>query len=98
MNEKQCKHNTYKGYGRSAAVFIFLAVFLGIPIATKSERSGVMSSIVVAVGLIVGYIICANLFLMFGKQGVFNPVFAGLAPTIGFICYGYYKVLMGGGN
>ena len=75
----------------------FLAVFLGIPIATKSERSGVMASIIVAVGMIVGYIICANLFLLFGKQGVINPVFAGLAPTVGFIAYGYYKVLMGGG-
>ncbi len=75
----------------------FLAVFLGIPIATKSERSGVMTSIMVAVALILGYIICANLFLMLGKQGVLNPVFAGLAPTVGFICYGYYKTLMGGG-
>ena len=57
-----------------------------------------MTSIMTAVALIIGYIICANLFLLFGKQGVFNPVFAGLAPTIGFIMYGYYKVLMGGGN
>lgn len=76
----------------------FLAVFLGIPIATKSERSGVMMSIIVAVGMIVGYIICSNLFLLFGKQGFINPVFAGLAPTVSFIAYGYYKVLMGGGN
>lgn len=75
----------------------FLAVFLGIPIATKSERSGVMVSIIAAVGMIVGYIICANLFLLFGKQGIINPVFAGLAPTVSFIAYGYYKVLMGGG-
>lgn len=76
----------------------FLAVFLGIPIATKSERSGVMLSIISAVGMIIGYIICANLFLLLGKQGIFNPVFAGLAPTVCFIAYGYYKVLMGGGN
>ena len=54
----------------------FLAVFLGIPIATKSERSGVMLSIISAVGMIIGYIICANLFLLLGKQGIFNPVFA----------------------
>ena len=76
----------------------FLAVFLGIPIATRSERSGVMLSIISAVGMIIGYIICANMFLLLGKQGVFNPVFAGLAPTVCFIAYGYYKVLMGGGN
>lgn len=76
----------------------FLAVFIGIPVVTKNERSGVMTSIMTAVALIIGYIICANLFLLFGKQGVFNPVFAGLAPTVGFIVYGYYKVLMGGGN
>ncbi len=76
----------------------FLAVFLGIPIATRSERSGVMLSIMTAVAMIVGYVICANIFLLLGKQGIFNPVFAGFAPTIGFIGYGYYKVLMGGGN
>lgn len=76
----------------------FLAVFLGIPIATKSERSGVMLSIISAVGMIIAYIICANMFLLLGKQGVFNPVFAGLAPTVFFIIYGYCKVLLGGGN
>lgn len=76
----------------------FLAVFLGIPIATKSERSGVMLSIISAVGMIIGYIICVEIFLLLGKQGIFNPVFAGLAPTVCFILYGYYKVLMGGGN
>ena len=76
----------------------FLAVFLGIPIATKSERSGVMLSIISAVGMIIGYIICANAFLLLGKLGIFNPMFAGLAPTVCFIGYGYYKVLLGGGN
>lgn len=76
----------------------FLAVFLGIPIATKSERSGVMLSIITAVGMIIGYIICVEMFMLLGRQGMLPPAFAGLAPTVCFIAYGYYKVLMGGGN
>lgn len=71
----------------------FLAVFLGIPLATKGERSGIMLAIITAVGVIIAYMITANIFLLLGKQGYIYPVIAGLAPTICFIIYGYYKVI-----
>lgn len=88
---------TYFCYRLAFPWACFIAVFLGIPIATKNERSGVMLSIMTAVGMIIGYIVCAELFLLFGKSGVLNPVIAGFAPTVGFIAYGYYTVMRGGG-
>ena len=71
----------------------FLACFLGIPLATKSERSGILSSIVTAVGIIVAYIVVAEIFLVLGKQGYVSPVIAGLAPTVAFIGYGVDRVV-----
>ena len=71
----------------------FLACFLGIPLATKSERTGILSSIVTAVGIIVAYIVAAEIFLVLGKQGYVNPVIAGLTPTVAFIAYGIDRVV-----
>lgn len=71
----------------------FLAVFLGIPLATKSERTGILTSIISAVVIIVGYIVAAQIFLVIGKQGYINPVLAGLTPTVAFIAYGVDRVL-----
>ena len=71
----------------------FLAVFLGIPLATKSERTGILASIITAVVIIVGYIVVAQIFLVMGKQGYVNSVIAGLAPTVAFIAYGVDRVL-----
>lgn len=69
-----------------------LAVFLGIPMATKGERSGIMLAIISAVGVIIGFMIVANIGLMLGKKGVVPPIIAGIGPTFCFILYGYYKV------
>ena len=71
----------------------FLAVFLGIPLATKNERTGSMLAIVSAIVVIVVYIVIAQIFLVMGKDGYVNPVLAGLAPTIGFIAYGAWRIL-----
>lgn len=70
----------------------FLAVFLGIPLATKNERSGSLMAIIMAVVMIIAYIVIAQIFMVFGKRGLIPPVIAGLAPTIAFIIYGYCKV------
>ncbi len=70
----------------------FLSVFLGIPLATKNERSGSLLAIIMALVIIVVYIVLAQVFLVLGKRGVMPPVIAGLAPTVGFIIYGYCKV------
>jgi lipopolysaccharide export LptBFGC system permease protein LptF len=71
----------------------FLAVFLGIPLATKNERSGIMLSIVIAIAVIVIYIVVSQIFLILGKQGLMAPMFAGLFPTIAFLVYGWYTVI-----
>ncbi len=71
----------------------FLAVFLGIPLATKNERTGSMLAIVSAIGVIIVYIVVAQIFLVLGKGGHVNPALAGLMPTIGFICYGAWRIL-----
>lgn len=71
----------------------FLAVFLGIPLATRNERSGIMLSVVTAIGLIVAYICVSNVFLVLGQSGVIPPVVAGLAPVAAFILFGWFRVL-----
>ena len=71
----------------------FLAVFLGIPLATRSERNGILTSIITAVVIIVSYIVVAEIFLVIGKQGYVNPIIAGLAPTVAFITYGIDRVV-----
>ena len=71
----------------------FLAVFFGIPLATKNERSGILTSIIAAIVMIVGYIVVAQIFLVIGKQGYLNPLIAGLSPTLVFIAYGVVRVL-----
>lgn len=73
----------------------FLAVFLGIPLAAKNERTGSMLAIISAIIMIVIYIITAQLFLMLGKSGAVPPVVAGLAPTISFIAIGVWRLLFG---
>ncbi len=70
----------------------FLAVFLGIPLATKNERTGSLMAIITAVAIIVIYIVIAQVFLVFGKGGILNPMFAGLAPTAAFIICGAIRI------
>ena len=71
----------------------FLSVFLGIPLATKNERTGSLMAVITAVGLIVLYIVIAQIFLTLGKGGVINPLIAGFAPTIAFIVAGAWRLL-----
>jgi len=71
----------------------FLAVFLGIPLATKNERSGIMFSIIIAISVIVGYVIISKALLILGKQELLHPMVAGLFPTIAFLVYGWYTVI-----
>ena len=70
----------------------FLAVFLGIPLATKNERTGSLLAIITAVVIIVVYIVVAQVFLVLGKGGILNPMFAGLAPTAAFLLCGAWRI------
>ncbi len=69
-----------------------LAVLLGIPLATRNERSGSILAMITAVAVIVVYVFVSQMFLLFGKQGVVPPLLAGLLPTVCFMGYGYYRV------
>ncbi len=71
----------------------FLAVFLGLPLATKNERSGIMLAVISATALIIIYMISSQICLVLGKQGIINPIIAGLGPTVGFIIFGWYNVI-----
>ncbi len=69
-----------------------IAVFLGVPLATKNERSGIMLAVISAVVVIVAFIVISEAFKLFGMQGVIPPVIAGLMPTLAFITYGWWNV------
>jgi len=71
----------------------FLAVLLGVPLATRNERTGSMLAIVTAIAVIVGYMVVAQIFLVLGKGGHLNPCVAGLAPTIAFLGYGVWRLI-----
>ena len=71
----------------------FLAVFLGIPLATKNERTGSLLAVITAVVIIVAYIVIAQIFQVLGKGGFIPPVVAGLAPTLAFIAYGAWRLV-----
>ena len=69
-----------------------IAVFLGIPLATKNERTGSLLAVISAVVIIVAYIVIAQVFLIFGKAGLCPPVIAGTLPTVCFIIFGIWRV------
>ena len=69
-----------------------IAVFLGIPLATRNERTGSLMAVISAVVVIVVYIVIAQVFMIFGKAGIVPPVIAGTLPTLCFIVYGLWRV------
>ena len=88
----RCIYETVLYYRLAFPWSCFLAVFLGIPLATRNERTGSMLAIIFAIALIVVYILVAQLFLMIGKSGALDPMICGLAPTIAFIIAGAIKI------
>ena len=69
-----------------------IAVFLGIPLATRNERTGSLMAVISAVVVIVVYIVIAQVFMIFGKAGIVPPVIAGTLPTLCFMVYGLWRV------
>lgn len=66
----------------------FLCAFLALPLAAKNERSGIFTSIMSAVGVILAYHMISEVFMALGKSGYLYPVVAGLLPTVSFAVYG----------
>ncbi|MBQ4328420.1 MAG: LptF/LptG family permease [Lentisphaeria bacterium] len=89
----KCIYETVFYYRLAFPWSCFLAVFLGIPLATRNERTGSMLAIISAIALIVIYIAIAQFFLMLGKSGALDPMLCGLAPTVAFIIAGAVKIV-----
>lgn len=89
----RCIYETVLYYRLAFPWSCFLAVFLGIPLATRNERTGSMLAIISAIALIVIYIVIAQIFLILGKSGILDPLFCGLAPTVAFIVAGGIKIV-----
>jgi LPS export ABC transporter permease LptG len=70
-----------------------IAAFLGIPLATKNQRSGIFMSIILAVFIIMSYIVISEMCRVAGNSGYLPPIVAGTGPTIAFIIYGWYNVV-----
>ena len=70
-----------------------IAAFLGVPLATKNERSGIFISIISAVLVIMGYIVFSSIFRLFGNTGAIPPIIAGTGPTVALVSYGWYNVI-----
>ena len=66
----------------------FLCAFLVLPLAARSQRSGIFTAIMSAVGVIVAYQVISDVFIMLGKSGQLPPIVAGLLPTVAFAVYG----------
>jgi lipopolysaccharide export LptBFGC system permease protein LptF len=69
-----------------------IAALLGIPIATKNERSGIFLSIIFAVLIIVAYIVVSEVLRVFGNSGNIPPFIAGTTPTFLFLAFAWYNV------
>ena len=88
----RCIYMTLFYYRISFPWACLIAVFLGIPLATRNERTGSLLAVVSAVVVIVVYIVIAQVFLILGKAGFVPPVIAGTLPTVAFIVYGVWRV------
>ena len=88
----RCIYMTLFYYRISFPWACLIAVFLGIPLATRNERTGSLMAVVSAVVVIVIYIVIAQVFMILGKAGLVPPLIAGTLPTAAFICYGVWRV------
>lgn len=70
-----------------------LAVLLGVPLAAKNARGGIMVSVVSAVVIIVIFMMASNICVVLGKKGVIPPAVAGIAPVLFFLIYGWRVVV-----
>jgi lipopolysaccharide export system permease protein len=70
-----------------------IAAFLGVPLATKNERSGIFISIISAVLVIMGYMVFSSISRLLGNMGILPPLLAGAGPTAALVLYGWYNVI-----
>lgn len=96
---ENCPKDAVNLYAKYETIFYFriafpwaclIGVMLGIPLAAKNMRSGIMLSIINAILLVVLYLVCAQIFNMLGQKRILPPIVAGLGPTLFFFSYALY--------
>ena len=92
--KKEALYKTTLYYRLSFFPFACLiAAFLGVPLATKNERSGIFLSVIIAVVVIIAYIASSALFRLFGNTQILPPIIAGAGPTIIFLTFAWINVI-----
>ena len=87
--------NLYKTilyYNLSYPWICLFCVFLGVPLAARNERAGVMVAVLSAVGVVIFYLILNMIFLVLGKRNFIPAFVAGAGPTLVLAGYVWYKV------
>jgi len=79
-------------YSRYAFPWVCLfAVMIGLPIAGRNARRGVVTSIMSAVAVVVVYMILSQIFVVLGNKGYIPTFIAGVFPTVGL---GVYTIIL----
>lgn len=86
------KYQTILYYRFAFPFSCLIGVMMGLPLAGKSMRGGIMLSIVTAGILIVVYLMTAQIFGLLGQNGIVPPWIGGLAPTIAFFVYAIWQI------
>ena len=75
-------------YSRYAFPWVCLfAVMIGLPIAGRNARKGVVTSIMSAVTVVVIYMVLSQIFVVLGNKGYIPTFIAGVLPTVGLGIY-----------
>jgi lipopolysaccharide export system permease protein len=82
-------------YAKIAYAFMCLVmVFIGIPFALKTSRSGgIAVNIVISVVIAFAYGVTFYIFISFGKSGVLPPLLAAWTPTLLFSLAGVFTLM-----
>ena len=79
-------------YSRYAFPWVCLfSVMVGLPIAGRNARRGVVTSIMSAVAVVVIYMVLSQIFVVLGNKGYIPTFIAGVLPTIGL---GVYAIIL----
>ena len=79
-------------YSRYAFPWVCLfAVMIGLPIAGRNARRGVVTSIMSAVSVVVIYMVLSQIFVVLGNKGFIPTFIAGVLPTMGL---GIYAIIL----
>lgn len=86
------KYETILYFRLSFPFSCLIGVLLGIPLASKSMRNGIMLSIITASVVVIIYIMTAQIFQVLGQYRTVPSYVGGLFPTFFFLGYAIWHV------